>query len=67
MNVPLYLALVLLAWRLSPTGLKLLSAEGTLLLTRVIAALAVYQWTKIWHVNKHLFDRRTSCRAYVII
>jgi NNP family nitrate/nitrite transporter-like MFS transporter len=22
----------------------------------VIAALATYQWLKIWHVNKHLFD-----------
>ena len=55
MNVPLYLALVLLTWRLSPTGLKLLSAEGTLICYAVIAGLVVYQWTKIWHVNKHLF------------
>jgi NNP family nitrate/nitrite transporter-like MFS transporter len=23
----------------------------------VIAGLAVYQWIKIWHVNKHLFDK----------
>lgn len=55
MNVPLYLALALLTWRLSPTGLKLLSADGALIAYVVIAALAIYQWTKIWHVNKHLF------------
>ncbi len=55
MNIPLYLALVLLTWRLSPAGLKLLSAEGALIAYGVIAALAVYQWLKIWHVNKHLF------------
>jgi NNP family nitrate/nitrite transporter-like MFS transporter len=55
MNVPLYLALALLTWRLSPEGLKLLSAEGALIAYVVIAALALYQWTKIWHVNKHLF------------
>lgn len=56
MNVPLYLALALLTWRLSPEGLKLLSAQNALIAYVVIAALAIYQWTKIWHVNKHLFD-----------
>ena len=40
---------------MSPEGLKLLSAEGALIAYVVIAALALYQWTKIWHVNKHLF------------
>lgn len=56
MNVPLYLALALLTWRLSPEGLKLLSADNALIAYVVIAALAIYQWFKIWHVNKHLFD-----------
>ena len=55
MNVPLYLALALLTWRLSPEGLKLLSADGALIAYAVIAGLVVYQWKKIWHVNKHLF------------
>lgn len=55
MNVPLYLALALLTWRLSPAGLKLLSAEGAMLAYATVAALALYQWTKIWQVNKHLF------------
>ncbi|MBK9185878.1 MAG: MFS transporter [Moraxellaceae bacterium] len=57
MNVPLYLALVLLAWRLSPAGLNLLSATNTYIAYAVIAGLAVYQWIKIWYVNKHLFDK----------
>ncbi|MCB1674297.1 MAG: MFS transporter [Pseudomonadales bacterium] len=57
MNVPLYLALALLTWRLSPSGLNLLSADNALIAYVVIAALAFYQWTKIWHVNKHLFDK----------
>lgn len=55
MNVPLYLALALLTWRLSPAGLKLLSAEGAMIAYATVAALALYQWTKIWQVNKHLF------------
>lgn len=55
MNIPLYAALAILTWRLSPAGLKLLSMEGAYLAYAVIAALAVYQWSKIWHVNKHLF------------
>jgi len=57
MNVPLYLALILLAWRLSPSGLNLLSANNTFIAYAVVAGLAVYQWVKIWHVNKHLFDK----------
>lgn len=57
MNVPLYLALVLLAWRLSPSGLDLLSATSTYISYAVVAALAIYQWIKIWHVNNHLFDK----------
>lgn len=54
MSLPLYAALALLAWRLSPSGLKLLSAESTLLAYVVVAALTVYQLIKIWQVNKHL-------------
>ena len=55
MNLPLYLALAVLTWRLSPAGLKLLSMNAAYVCYAVIAALAAYQWSKIWHVNKHLF------------
>jgi NNP family nitrate/nitrite transporter-like MFS transporter len=57
MNVPLYAALILLAWRLSPSGLDLLSANSTFICYAIVAGLAIYQWIKIWSVNKHLFDK----------
>ncbi len=56
MTAPLYLVLAFMAWRLSPAGLKLLSDSQTLLAYLAIAALTVYQYAKIWQVNKHLFD-----------
>ena len=55
MTAPLYLALVLLAWRLSPTGLGLLTVGQTQIAYAAIALLTTYQYYKIWQVNKHLF------------
>ncbi|MEY4517206.1 MAG: hypothetical protein RL180_1552, partial [Pseudomonadota bacterium] len=55
MTAPLYATLALLSWRLSPAGLKLLSDSQTLIAYGVVAALALYQYIKIWQVNKHLF------------
>jgi NNP family nitrate/nitrite transporter-like MFS transporter len=55
MTAPLYLVLAFMAWRLSPTGLKLLTDSETLVAYIAIAALTTYQYFKIWQVNKHLF------------
>jgi NNP family nitrate/nitrite transporter-like MFS transporter len=55
MTAPLYATLALLSWRLSPAGLKLLTDSQTLIAYGVVLALAVYQYIKIWQVNKHLF------------
>lgn len=55
MTAPLYLALVLLTWRLSPAGLKLLSEPQAMIAYGAIAILTAYQYFKIWQVNKHLF------------
>ena len=55
-TAPLYLALLILAWRLSPSGLGLLSDGQVLAAYGVVLALATYQYYKIWQVNKHLFE-----------
>lgn len=57
MILPIYATLFLLAWRLSPAGLKLLTTNQTLFAYAVIAILTIYQYIKIWSVNKHLFDK----------
>jgi NNP family nitrate/nitrite transporter-like MFS transporter len=60
MTAPLYLVLVFMAWRLSPSGLKLLTDNETLLAYISVAALTAYQYFKIWQVNKHLFDANAA-------
>jgi NNP family nitrate/nitrite transporter-like MFS transporter len=55
MTAPLYLVLAFMAWRLSPAGLKLLTENQTLVAYLAITALTIYQYYKIWQVNKHLF------------
>lgn len=57
MILPIYATLFLLAWRVSPAGLKLLTTNQTLFAYAVIAILTIYQYIKIWSVNKHLFDK----------
>lgn len=57
MNIPLYIALCILAWRLSPTGLGLLSLPAVYISYVCIAALAALQLWKIWQVNRELFVR----------
>lgn len=63
-TAPLYLALILLAWRLSPVGLKMLTETQTYIAYAVVAALAVYQYIKIWQVNQHLFGANAVVPPY---
>lgn len=53
-NLPIYLILYVLAWRLSPAGLKIISAEFAEICYAIITVLVVWQSWKIWGVNKHL-------------
>ena len=52
MNIPMYLALAVLAWKLSPAGVSLLTENGMYLTWVLLAALMVFQITQIWNVNK---------------
>ena len=54
MNVPMYLILAVLAWKLSPTGVGLLSAGATQAMYLVLLALAVFQFSQIYKVNKEM-------------
>ncbi|OZG72321.1 MFS transporter [Hahella sp. CCB-MM4] len=57
MNVPMYLALAVLAWKLSPAGLGLLSDTTTYILWGALVLLYVFQAHQIWKVNyEHLRD-----------
>ncbi|WP_295801318.1 NarK family nitrate/nitrite MFS transporter [uncultured Microbulbifer sp.] len=52
MNIPMYLALAALAYKLSPAGVQLLSSDTTYLLWGVLVLLFAVQTRQIWHVNK---------------
>ena len=60
MNIPMYLALTLLTWKLTSAKIALLSpAVGIALVIGFIVLFAV-QTLKIKHVNSHLFDETQS-------
>lgn len=55
MNIPMYLALALLAWKLSPLNLGLLTTSATYTIYAGLVVLFAYQVYKIAHVNfEHL-------------
>lgn len=55
MNVPMYVALAVLAWRLGPDNLKLLTETACIALWVGLCVLFVFQVSQIYKVNSHLF------------
>lgn len=55
MKIPMYAALALLAWKLSPSGIGMLSDAAVYCVYAVLAALYVYEVTQVWKVNKNVF------------
>ena len=58
MNVPMYLALAALTWRLSPSNIGLLSAWAAQLVYGGLVALFVFQVSQIYRVNREVFAER---------
>lgn len=52
MNIPMYIALAVLAWKLSPTGVKLLTTNTMYIMWGGLVLLFIVQVRAIWHVNK---------------
>ncbi len=57
MNVPMYLILAVLAWKMSPSNLGLLSTATTYILYAVLTGLFVFQFSQIYRVNKDMLQR----------
>ncbi len=55
MKVPMYLAMGLLTWKLSPAGVKLLSQDVVYMIYAGLAVLYVYDSWHVWNVNKEIF------------
>lgn len=52
MNIPMYIALAVLAWKLSPTGVNLFTSQMMYIMWVGLAVLFVIQVNSIWRVNK---------------
>ncbi len=55
MKIPMYAALALLAWKLSPTGINMLSANVVTIIYVVLVLFYVLEVYKVWQVNKNVF------------
>lgn len=55
MKIPMYAALALLTWKLSPEGVGMLSEAITLYIYSGLFALYLYESYHIWQVNKSVF------------
>lgn len=54
MNIPLYLALALLTWKLSPAGMGLINEASTEIIYAVLAGIFLVQTWRVWHLNAHV-------------
>ncbi len=54
MNIPLFLALALLTWKLSPSNMGLIGSSTTLIIYGVLFLIYAVQVWKIWQVNSHI-------------
>lgn len=55
MNIPMYAALALLTWKLSPAGVEMLTYTVTYTIYALLLAIFAYQVYHIWKINKHIF------------
>lgn len=54
MNLPMYIILAVLAWKLSPAGVGLLSQGTTYLMYGILLVLCAYQFSQIYKVNRDM-------------
>ncbi|MCP5161476.1 MAG: NarK family nitrate/nitrite MFS transporter [Hahellaceae bacterium] len=57
MNIPMYIALGVLTWKLGPDNLKLLAGSTCTMLYVGLLALFAFQTQQIYKVNKDLWDK----------
>ena len=57
MNIPLYAALGVLAWKLGPANLGMLGAAMTDIIYAILASLYLFQTVRIYQINSHVFKQ----------
>ena len=57
MKIPMYAALALLTWKLSPNGVGLLTETTAIFCYVGLAMLFIYEVSQVWKVNKEIFEK----------
>lgn len=57
MKIPLYAAMALLAWKLSPGGVSMLNEATVQIIYVALVLLYVMDINKVWKINKHIFTQ----------
>jgi NNP family nitrate/nitrite transporter-like MFS transporter len=57
MNIPMYAALAVLTWKLSPVNLGLLSAELSTGIYALLVGIYIFQTIRIYQINKDVFKK----------
>jgi len=57
MNIPMYAALAVLTWKLSPSNLGMLSELTSVFIYLTLAGIFVFQTIRIYQINGHIFKQ----------
>ncbi len=57
MNIPLFLALAVLTWKLSPENMGLIDEMMTMFIYVTLVVVYLIQVWKIWHINGHILKK----------
>ncbi|MCB1868430.1 MAG: NarK family nitrate/nitrite MFS transporter [Gammaproteobacteria bacterium] len=60
MNIPMYLALAVLTWKLGPDNLKIISGMMSNGIYIGLLLLYAYQASQVWRINKHVFKEEVA-------
>jgi NNP family nitrate/nitrite transporter-like MFS transporter len=55
MNIPMYAALAVLAWKLGPSNLGIINDFFTAIIYIILISLYAYQTAQVWRINEHVF------------
>jgi len=55
MKIPMYAALALLAWKLAPANVGMISTSVCYVIYGLLIALYLYEFSQVWKVNKNIF------------
>ena len=55
MKIPMYAALALLAWKLAPSNVGMISNTVCYIIYGLLLSLYLYEWSQVWKVNKNIF------------